>query len=79
VRILGEDIRIRSKIWTINGFSVHAGQDDLLSWIAHTDAPRKVVLVHGEPARGMQPLAERMRQRGIHVEMPAQGERVTLG
>ena len=79
VRILGEDIRIRARIWTINGFSAHAGQDDLLSWIAHTGAPRKVVLVHGEPARGMQPLAERMRQHGLHIEMPAQGERVTLG
>lgn len=77
-RILGEDIRVRAKIWTINGFSAHAGQDDLLKWIAHTGSPRKVLLVHGEPSRGMQPLAEHMQQAGLHVEMPAQGERVAL-
>ncbi|HSS07204.1 MAG TPA: MBL fold metallo-hydrolase [Rhodanobacteraceae bacterium] len=78
VRILGEDIRIRAKIWTINGFSAHAGQDDLLSWIEHTGTPRQVLLVHGEPARGMQPLAERLKQRGLRIEMPAQGERVEI-
>lgn len=78
VRILGEEIRVRARIWTINGFSAHAGQDDLLSWVGHTGAPRKVLLVHGEPGRGMQPLAERLRQSGLHIEMPAQGERVTI-
>jgi metallo-beta-lactamase family protein len=78
VRILGEEIRVRAKIWTINGFSAHAGQNDLLDWVAHTGAPRKVLLVHGEPTRGMQPLAERIRQSGLAVEMPSQGERVLL-
>lgn len=78
VRILGEEIRVRAKIWTINGFSAHAGQDDLLRWVAHAGTPRKILLVHGEPGRGMQPLADRMRLSGLDVDMPVEGERIAL-
>jgi metallo-beta-lactamase family protein len=49
VRILGEDTAVKAKIFTIGGFSAHAGQSQLLSWVekfAHPDM--MVVLVHGE-------------------------------
>ena len=53
-------------------------QDDLLRWVAHAGTPRKILLVHGEPGRGMQPLADRMRLSGLDVDMPVEGERIAL-
>jgi len=48
VEIYGERIKVRAKIYTINGFSAHADRDILLDWLAKTK-PRGVVHpVHGE-------------------------------
>ena len=49
VRIFNEDIAVRAKIFTINGFSAHAGQGQLLDWLGgfRTKAMR-LFLIHGE-------------------------------
>jgi metallo-beta-lactamase family protein len=47
VRIFGEDIPVRARIYTINGFSAHADQAELLAWHRQTGANR-TFLVHGE-------------------------------
>jgi metallo-beta-lactamase family protein len=78
VRLFGEDIGVRARIWTINGFSAHAGRRDLLAWLEHTGHPRKVLLVHGEPARGMSALDGRLGELGMDRTMPAMGERIVL-
>jgi predicted metal-dependent RNase len=36
VNILGEDIPVRARIYTINGFSAHADQAELLAWQKQT-------------------------------------------
>ena len=49
ITLFGEDMDIAARIYTINGFSAHAGQDQLLSWLeplVHDKA--NVILVHGE-------------------------------
>jgi metallo-beta-lactamase family protein len=66
VRILGEDIPVRAKIHTINGFSAHADQAELLAWHGHTGAGR-TFLTHGEEAT-MQQFAARLAN--TRVEMP---------
>jgi metallo-beta-lactamase family protein len=66
VRILGEDIPVRAKIHTINGFSAHAGQAELLIWHGHTGAGR-TFLTHGEEAT-MEQFATRLDK--TKVEMP---------
>jgi metallo-beta-lactamase family protein len=49
VRIFGEQIAIRAKIFTIGGFSAHADQSDLLEWIGHFENPRmNIHVIHGE-------------------------------
>jgi metallo-beta-lactamase family protein len=35
IRIFIEDIAVKAKIWTIGGFSAHAGQRQLLDWLGH--------------------------------------------
>jgi metallo-beta-lactamase family protein len=47
VSIFGEQIPVRARIYTINGFSAHADQAELLAWHKHTEAKR-TFLVHGE-------------------------------
>jgi metallo-beta-lactamase family protein len=47
VNIFGEQIPVRSHIYTINGFSAHADQAELLAWHKQTGAKR-TFLVHGE-------------------------------
>src|SRR5262249_10302547 len=66
VRILGDDIPVRARIHTINGFSAHADQAELLKWHEQTAAGR-TFLTHGEEA-AMQKFASRLGR--TRVEMP---------
>jgi metallo-beta-lactamase family protein len=75
VRLFDQEIGVRARIYTINGFSAHAGQRDLLAWVARTGDPRKVLLVHGEPDRGMSAFAQQLGAKGIHSHVPAPHER----
>jgi metallo-beta-lactamase family protein len=66
VHILGDDIPVRARIHTINGFSAHADQAELLKWFEHTGAGR-TFLTHGEEA-AMQKFASQLDK--TEVEMP---------
>ena len=49
VRILGQSYPVRMKIGTIDGFSAHAGMNDLQRWLNNFKSPPKhVFLTHGE-------------------------------
>lgn len=48
VRIFGEEIQVCAQVFTINGFSAHADQAELLAWYAQTGSPARTFLVHGE-------------------------------
>jgi metallo-beta-lactamase family protein len=74
VSILDEDIPVRARIHTINGFSAHADQATLLAWHKATQAGR-TFLVHGEEG-AMQQFAARLT--GTRVEMPKLGEAFDL-
>jgi metallo-beta-lactamase family protein len=67
VRIFDEEIRVGAKIYTINGFSAHGDQAELVAWHKQTGAKR-TFLVHGEEAV-MRILATKLA--GTAVEMPA--------
>lgn len=48
VSIFGEEYAVRAQIYTIGGFSAHAGQSELLQWHRHCGDPETTFLVHGE-------------------------------
>jgi metallo-beta-lactamase family protein len=74
VRLFGEKIPVRARTYTINAFSAHADQAELLAWHAHTGAKR-TFLVHGEETT-MHTFATHLSD--THVELPATGETVEL-
>ncbi len=48
VRIFSEEIHVHAKIHTINGFSAHADQAELLAWHRSMTGATRTFLVHGE-------------------------------
>lgn len=48
VKIYGEDIIAKAKVYTINGFSAHADQSELIEWMRPVKNMKKLCLVHGE-------------------------------
>ena len=74
IRLFDEEIPVRARIHTINGFSAHADRAELLAWHQRVGAAR-TFLVHGEE--------EVMRQFGTllentQVEMPEIGQSFDL-
>lgn len=47
LRLFGEEIPVRARVYTINGFSAHADRDELLAW-HRAVAPGRTFLVHGD-------------------------------
>ncbi|MGD9818908.1 MAG: MBL fold metallo-hydrolase RNA specificity domain-containing protein [Desulfomonilaceae bacterium] len=80
VRIFGEKVAVRAKVFTIGGFSAHADQADLLNWISHFDqkpAP-KVFVIHGEPL-SVDTFANKVRKQfGFEVYSPRLRETLQL-
>lgn len=61
VRIFGREYHRRAEVVTLNGFSGHADQPDLLDWVrGFQKRPEKIFVVHGEP-EGSEALAARLR------------------
>ena len=79
ITLFGEDMEIAARIYTINGFSAHAGQDQLLSWLeplVHDKA--NVVLVHGEE-KAQSVLAGLIREKfGVTPLVPGYMEEMIL-
>lgn len=48
VHILGEEIAVKASIYTINGFSAHADQAELIEWLSLFKNSPEVFIVHGE-------------------------------
>lgn len=49
LRLFNEDVAVKAKVYTIGGFSAHAGQSQILDWVARFEGnPMQIVLIHGE-------------------------------
>ncbi|MCD8283856.1 MAG: MBL fold metallo-hydrolase [Opitutae bacterium] len=82
LRIYGEEIGVAARVYTLGGFSAHAGQTDLLKWLAPLcEKKRKrprVVVMHGETKPRLA-LSEKIHVRfGITAVRPALGEEIVL-
>jgi len=80
VRIFGESIPVRARIYTVGGLSAHADQGALLDWLsAFHKPPRQCFVVHGESAASAH-FADAIEARlgWPNVRMPLPGSVVTL-
>lgn len=79
IRIFGEEIAIKARVFTINGFSGHAGQSEILKWLeTMTGKSVKILLVHGE-AEVQKEFAALIRDRfGFEVHIPEYMEELEL-
>lgn len=74
VKIMGEEISVRAKIYGLDGFSAHADQDQLLDWLGHVNKPTNVFIVHGEPDMS-EPFAQLIREKlNISAYIPNFGD-----
>jgi len=75
VRIFGDYYKVGAEIETIEGFSAHADQQELIEWFGSMDGlPRKTFLVHGDEDAA-KTLAALLRARfGAEVEVPKLGQ-----
>ena len=78
VRIFDEEVTVSARIYTINGFSAHADQAELLRLARATGQPAMTFLVHGDPDHGMKSMAEVLSQRGRPTMRPALHQSVAL-
>ncbi len=51
IKLYGEEIVNKATVYTINGFSAHADQNDLIEWIRPIKKLNKLFLIHGETAK----------------------------
>ncbi|MBI5522833.1 MAG: MBL fold metallo-hydrolase [Desulfarculus sp.] len=80
IRIFREDVAVKAKVHTIGGFSAHADQNELLSWLGALAHPGlKVNLMHGEETSAM--AFRRVageRYPGVHFHLPHWNESLEL-
>jgi metallo-beta-lactamase family protein len=79
VRMYGHDVTVRAHVMDVQGLSAHADRGEVLRWLRSAEKPpKRVFLVHGEPAAA-QALAERITSElGWSVTVPALGDRIEL-
>ena len=76
VRIFGEMVEVKAHVESIDGYSAHADQGELLDWAGHFDRARlqKLFLVHGEEEPATI-LAGKLEQLGFaDVQIPVRGQ-----
>ncbi len=64
IKIYGEDIIVKAKVHTINGFSAHADQNGLIEWMSKFTKLDKIFLVHGE--RDKQEIFQKEIEKRLH-------------
>lgn len=59
VKIMGEEVSVKAKIYNLEGFSAHADRNQIMEWLEHINNPKpaNIFLVHGEPVASY-PLAD---------------------
>ncbi|MCB1692036.1 MAG: MBL fold metallo-hydrolase [Pseudomonadales bacterium] len=74
VRLFHDTIAIKARVETLGGFSAHAGQRELVSWLTAIGGDPKVFLVHGEPT-SLDTLAAKLKSDcDIEATIPRHGD-----
>ena len=79
VKIFGEPVQVKAQVATINGYSGHAGQSELVQWFESlADARPRLILTHGEE-KSRAALADLLQRRyGVEATLPEHGDKLSL-
>jgi metallo-beta-lactamase family protein len=78
LRIHGEDVPVKARVASVEGFSAHADEAEISRWLAtFPSPPRRTFLVHGEPT-ALAASKERLDRMGWASHVPVHLEEVSL-
>ena len=78
IRIFGQDVPVKARVFTINGLSAHADKDELMRWLdGFVKPPKETFIVHGE-AESANALASALMAKGWNATVPHYLENVEL-
>ena len=78
VKLFGEEIAVRARIYNFKGLSSHADRDHLIAWAeAYHPKPRQVFVVHGD-APVTELFADTLNRQGIPAHAPLYREEYDL-
>ena len=78
VHIMGETIAVRAKVYTINGFSAHADQKELLEWLSSFTSSPEVFIVHGEESVAIAFETLVKEKLGLVTHVPYRGDEFNI-
>ena len=79
VHIFGEEIAVKARVHTLNGFSAHADQTDLVNWIDPLSATRpQTILTHGEHEARLALAGVLKKRFSLESSLPQLGETITV-
>lgn len=78
VKIMGEEINVQAQIHSIEGFSAHADQSELLDWIGAFENQPHVFIVHGETGAQHKFAGLIQEQYKLNTIIPDLGDCLTL-
>jgi len=79
VRIFGDEIAVRADIRSIDGYSAHADQAELMEWVrGFQTPPREIFIVHGEPDSASTLARLISTELGFNTTVPAWRQTVNL-
>lgn len=74
VTINGDEVMVKAQVHTINGFSAHADQRELLEWLGSFQGNPKIFVTHGEEAAALAFAEAANKQYGYATHVPHRGE-----
>ncbi len=78
IRIYGQDVEVKAKVFTLNGLSAHADRSELLDWLnGFEQAPKQTFVVHGEQ-ESAESLRDALTDKGWNAHVPHYLESVEL-
>ena len=77
-KLSGQIVKVRCQVRSISGFSAHADEPQILSWLRNfSSGATHVFLVHGEPD-AQAAIEPRIQALGLRTTIPRWRERITL-
>jgi len=78
IRMFGEEYVVKARVETLGGLSAHAGQGQLLEWIAGFQPQPRTLLVHGEPNAQDVMAGKLWREQKLKVKIPSEGQSIVF-